>query len=131
MNTQEQRLHDRIEARKYAELCPATITPDPGQSDLWLSVFWETIRKAIPVDAALAETSGTAPMTDREAMMFSHAEMTFGKHRGIPICHVPLTYLDWLVGQPDDFRQSVARYLANPRVAAELAAQVGTEDEGE
>jgi uncharacterized protein (DUF3820 family) len=62
----------------------------------------------------------TAPMTDPEARAFGQQVLSWGKHAGRTIDEVPLDYLVWLAGQEDEFRRELRRYLASPRIDAEL-----------
>ena len=129
MNDQEKRHFDRIEARKFAETCLELCEPEPGKSELWQQVFWATIRKGIdaknpPPVLKEASPGDGGPMSCHEAAEFESSLMPFGMHKGKPIADVPLKYLDWLAGAPDNFRDSIRKYLRMPRVACMLRQQL-------
>lgn len=89
--------------------------------------FWEAIHAAMLERLPRREPpQEKQPMTDAQAAMFERAVMPFGVHQGQPIARVPLEYLDWLIGQTDDFKTQVRRYLANKRVSSLVVTE--TED---
>lgn len=53
--------------------------------------------------------------------------MPFGKHKGMKLDKVPLSYLDWLVGQDlrEPFKSKLEAYMRHPTVVAELEREVG------
>lgn len=63
--------------------------------DLWRDLFLPMIRKALPGELAW----------DRIWMFSEDCRipriMTFGKHKGLPIGKVPLSYIKWYTGTPD------------------------------
>ncbi len=96
-----------------------------GKSELWVRSFWEGIRGRALLTAPLPPVApvepAITPMSDGEARGFEKTEMPFGKHAGKPIAEVPLDYLDWLVGQNEEFNAKLARYMRNGLVQADLA----------
>jgi hypothetical protein len=63
-----------------------------------------------------AKPDASQPMTEAEARQFAETKITFGKYNGFLINNVPLTYLEWLTEQPDEFKRNVRRYLDSPIV---------------
>lgn len=55
----------------------------------------------------------------------------FGKFKGKPLDQVPLTYLDWLVGQEwvnDETLHTVTGYLLEPAIRRELDSELEQEE---
>ena len=63
--------------------------------------------------------------------------LTFGKHSGLPLKKIPLTYLDWLRGEMDGENRpsaiAIRRYLDQPGMAkmGEQAIEAEAEGRGE
>jgi uncharacterized protein (DUF3820 family) len=60
-----------------------------------------------------------------ELEQLSKTVMPFGKHKGKTFDEVPLTYLDWLVGQNlrEPLKSKLEEYLAHPLIARELESE--------
>lgn len=88
------------------------------ESPLEKTRFWETVLNKIAKEKGSNEPQSY--MDDKEAREFEKRTLDFGKYRGRRIEEVPLTYLDWLVGQSETFMATTRRYLLNPKVATML-----------
>ena len=66
-----------------------------------------------------AMAPGPEPFSDAQARAWGATRMPFGKHQGARIDEVPLEYLE-LLAAPNDFTLHLRRYLASPRIQAEL-----------
>lgn len=117
------RLRERIDARKAAEeILELIYETDSTIPDHCHDHFMESFRVLFekrPEGSAAAE-----PMTCQEAANFNLVKMPYGKYAGMHIADIPLTYLDWLIGQKDDIKEKISRYLANDEVAKRLREQL-------
>ncbi len=86
--------------------------------------FWKIVRDFAETKVALSTKISDLALTDIEASRFGAEEMPFGKYQGIPINSVPLQYLDWLVGEADDFRAKMRRYLLNDGVRERIRSEL-------
>lgn len=58
------------------------------------------------------------PMTPDEMEDFNRSEMPWGRHQGMSISLIPLSYLFWIDDQYD-FRRDLRRYLASDSIQRE------------
>lgn len=122
-NTDQKALKARCDARKSAEpalqLLAEMLDGDPIH-------FWKIVRdhaeKQLP---AIAEID--PPMTDSEAIKFGNSLMPYGKYSNYPINSVPVRYLDWLVGENDEFKDQLRRYVKNDDVRRRFADEIDDE----
>lgn len=119
------KLKARCESRKSAdaalELLAESVAGDPVH-------FWKIIRDHAAAQLPVSpETAG--PMTNDEAAMFDNYEMPYGKHKGQCVDEVPVSYLDWLAGETDPFKDKLRRYVQNERVRGRFAEELGDDDE--
>lgn len=58
--------------------------------------------------------------------------LQFGKYKNISLGSVPLTYLDWLIGQKwlkDPAKSAIEEYLNDPVIQRELESELNNIDE--
>jgi hypothetical protein len=114
----------RIKARKDAELAYSLcLDVNTENREYYWKCLLELIQDIVPKQE---NTTELVPMTDQEVTQFRRYEMDFGKYCGREIKDVPLDYLDYLIGQPDNLTP-FRRYLKNPSIAKLLQQQL---DEG-
>lgn len=94
----------------------------------YLDHFWETLLELVQGEIPNEQENSTelVPMTDQEVTHFRRETMPFGKYAGNDVKDIPLDYLDYLIGQPDNLTP-FRRYLKNPSIAKLLQQQL---DEG-
>jgi hypothetical protein len=117
-------LETRIKARKEAEYLFSLCNESQYQNHehFWKSLL-ELVQSKVPKQEKSTEL---VPMTDKEVTFFRGETMPFGKCTGELVENVPLDYLDYLIGQPDNLTP-FRRYLKNPSIAKLLQQQL---DEG-
>lgn len=107
----DQRLmQERIAARKAAEDFLSCAEPHGD-----VTHFWKVVRDFALRYAPLPEVR-LSPMTDLEVSQFEFEQIKFGKYVGEKIGNIPVNYLDWLVGQNDEFKSKLKRYVLNESV---------------
>lgn len=117
-------LKSRCDARQAADaalqLLTEAITGDAEH-------FWRIVR-----DHAVQQLPRTpkdaGPMTDGETVAFGRKMMPYGKYMGVRVNEVPVGYLDWLVGESDDLKTQLKRYLLNDAVRARVVDEIGWDD---
>lgn len=114
-------IESNIAGRRKAEELLSLAEP----SALEAKAFWQRIRaevnKHLPPEPPPKPT--IEPMSDAQARAFEMERMPFGKFAGCAVGSVAtdnVGYLFWLADEPDEFRQRLKRYLANPTVSREL-----------
>lgn len=121
----DQRKHGRQEATAIIELVRELL--EPGHSQDWVNAFWEEIDEFMQRSGAPPKPSASPapiPMTDAEAREFGHSLMPFGIYTRLEIKDVPLAYLDWWLGESQEFGGQMARFLKNANVAAQLTEEL-------
>lgn len=82
---------------------------------LWLRVYVIDGHKDVPLDT------------------LSKVKIPFGQYANMPFDQIPLSYLDWLSGQPwmeyGWLREALTRYLTHPTILRELDAEFRSTDE--
>ena len=121
----EQRAHGRKEAEAIIGLIADCTLRFSGETVYALEAFWDEINEFVrqnmtPDPKAVAAAAAVSAMSDAEVREFRSRIMAFGKYAGQPMMDVPLTYLDWLLGEKDLFRRDVGRYLRNEKILEQL-----------
>lgn len=124
---QQNDIRSRVAGRKVASEGLALIEPEvailgpSGRKAFWEHVaeraksYLESIEPRQP-DVGKATD---AAMNDNQARAFGKVVVRWGKYRGRQVDEVPLGYLAMLVDD-NEFKRQVRRYLASPRIKAEL-----------
>lgn len=127
---------EEIRARGDARRSAATIvglaideteemTPDAALA------FWTGIREVALGNAPLpvaAEKTKIVPMTDAAARNFETVYLPYGKHEKLKrtvgqMMEAEPMYADWLIGEKDEFKEDLKRYLASDRAKARMAGR--------
>lgn len=126
MSDLQKKIRGRQGADEALELIAELAEAYSGDGEL---SFWSRIRDKATERLPKKEspTKSDHAMTDGQAAMFEKSLMPYGIHEGKPIAQVPLEYLDWLIGQQDDFKVQVRRYLANKRVSSLVSEECDDE----
>lgn len=124
-NELSQRVARKVKAREAAKSCVDLLSEAANsfEDESAALAFWEQIRDELGERVELvAKAPGVEPMSDAECTRFLARPPTFGKFKGLPMPpRAPyLVWLDWLVGQPDAFKDDARRCLANPKIQDEL-----------
>lgn len=119
-------LEKNIDARKCAEVVYSLAEEDRCADT---PRFWSELAKLCAAKCGMVVVtpiveSHSNVMTNGQAVMFEKTLMPFGIHEGKAIASVPLEYLDWLIGQGDEFKVQVKRYLANKRVSSFVQEEI-------
>lgn len=64
--------------------------------------------------------------------MSRNYKLEFGKHKGKTLSEIPLTYLDWLIGQDwlyESVKEKIENYLKTPSIQRELERELDQEEE--
>lgn len=118
MQSVKHRVEQRALGRKEAAAILELVSESVGRlSPEAMETFREELVRFV---RPFLDTPETAPMTDVEVRRFEQTMMPFGKYANHYIEVVPLGYLDWLVGQQEEFYRNVSRYLKNETIAARL-----------
>lgn len=103
-------LKSRCEARKAAEAVLELLTElVAGNSEHYWKIIREFAQKQVPSTVGVE----VSPMSDKEARLFGETLMPYGKYSRVAVESVPVQYLDWLVGEKDDFKDQLKRYVQN------------------
>lgn len=121
----QDKLKARCESRKSAdaalELLAESIAGDPQH-------FWKIVRDHAE-NQLPSEPNAVGPMTDEEACRFATRLMPYGKYKDEAVDQVPVSYLDWLIGEADHFKDQLRRYVQNERVRQRFADELADDDE--
>tara|TARA_Y100000310_G_C20232975_1_gene601123 strand:+ start:209 stop:595 length:387 start_codon:yes stop_codon:yes gene_type:complete len=125
MTLTTQKLAGNIAARSLSEqardliveLWQESDVPDECDRQFWMKLHG-LIAELAQIEPPTPVIVGRQAMTDDESRRFGRTLIPFGVHAGVPVDDVPLGYLLWLESQPD-FRISLSRYLASPRMQQE------------
>lgn len=90
--------------------------------------YWRIIRE-YAANQLPAELNASAPMTDKEVDKFNKEIVPYGKYKGHTVGNVPMNYLDWLVGERDEFKEQLKRYLQNESVRSQFIEDLDEEEE--
>jgi hypothetical protein len=109
----------RVQARDKARACMALVLDESRDVGVEVDVFWEEIRKHLPLTQLKEEKRlvGPKPMDDVESRQFGNQIMEFGKYKGTRIDDVPMDWLEWYSDQ--GFQSKLKSYLASDRVRIE------------
>jgi len=95
-----------------------------GQAAFWEHVA-ELASKSIaalhPAEGLEIDGDTEQPMNDSQARKFGRNALRYGPHENRRIDEVPLSYLVSIVDD-SEFKKKLRRYLASPRIEAELEA---------
>jgi len=126
----QKRLDTRAEARRQAnaavDLIMETIVAVGDEE--WRTAFWDEIRDELALRCSEEETPAPcvpACMSDEEARIFRLTSVPFGKHKGQSVDDAPHSWFDWLLGQRDEFKEKLARYMAREDSQERLRRELG------
>ncbi len=113
-------IEDNVKIRKTAQAVYDLAYDESlklGDSDA--SKFWETIAQLIDfnIDPLTKQEYDPKKMSDKEAKLFGHTTIPFGRHAGERVDDIPMSYLTWLAD--DGFIDNVRRYLKSDRIEVE------------
>ena len=117
------RIKERVDARRSAEqLIELGADYTASGTEDSRELFWSVVRDhalqiaPLPAARAVQLPPQLDVMSDAEARLFEQRIVPFGQYKGARVSEVPLTYIDWLVGQGDEFRKAASRYVLNPQI---------------
>jgi len=124
-------IKDRVEARGFATET-LRIGFDLTFTDDQRLAFWTEIRDRALEHAPLPEVVAKpkiVPMTERTAEFFEKSLVPYGRHNGLAVqvaMEIDPEWIDWIAGQPDEFKENCKRYLASERGKARLEGRAVT-----
>jgi len=116
------RASGRLAAKAIIELAKETESPNPD----WQTAFWDEMMDWFRKESLPVRRHKPEAMTDAEVRQFREKEMRFGKYHGQKMGEIPLTYLDWLLGDSEELNRHLTRYLKNEKVAEQLQQDIET-----